>query len=243
MPVQRTKHVVSKLVSKLKGEDRQCSVTGQSLQSCSQRYFEALLKIARDLAPVDWPLFLNIGPLEAGVLERLPYQQRASLLCRAIRRATCHPFVDWNIDYSGTEWNEATALAGILVGYGNKCGPISHITKVVLERYAVETRVIQAQGTMPDGTAVGHIFNEARIGEDWWLVDNDVFQHCDDFFVDDDGMPLSRAQVVDMGVSALVKRYPTPYTYASVRYQREWVEHNWQAWYSAVSGHTSIVDR
>jgi len=209
-----------------------------ALQQASQRYFDELRRVLaeRDELP-SWPFMLNVGPLAEGKsIETLPPDQRARLLSLCVRKATCHPFGPWNLDYSKSGFDRSAILAGLLVGYGNKCGAVAGLTRGLLEAHGIACRTIACVGRLPGGESVQHVLNEVLLDSRWRLVDNDVFQYSDSFFTAGDGALMTREEVLAWGLEELARRYPWPYTYRGFDYDPSWVQRNWAAWYYAVAG-------
>jgi hypothetical protein len=180
---------------------------------------------------------LNVGPLAADKkIEDLPPGDRVRLLSLCVRKATCHPFGPWNLDYSRTGFDKPAVLAGLLVGYGNKCGAVAELTRSLLEVHGIPCRTIHCDGKLPSGEPVQHCLNEVLIDGKWRLLDNDVFQFCDSFMAAADGSLMTREEVLSLGVDELIRRFPWPYTYRGFDYDAGWVERNWSAWYYAVAG-------
>ncbi len=213
-----------------------------ALQQASQRYFDELRRLlaayhgeASGLPP--WSFLLNIGPLAQGKqIEGLPPADRVRLLSLAVRKATCHPFGPWDLDYSRSGFGPVAVLAGLLVGHGNKCGAVAGLTRSLLELHGVRCRTIHCSGQMPDGEMVQHSLNEVLLDGRWRLLDNDVFQFCDSFFTNDDGSLMTRDEVLALSLGELIRRFPWPYTYRGFDYDPSWVERNWTAWRAAVGG-------
>lgn len=208
------------------------------LQAASQRYFDELQGIVTDGRPLPpWSFLLNVGPLAGGRnIEDLPPADRVRLLSLAVRKATCHPFGPWDLDYSRSGFEPAAVLAGLLVGYGNKCGAVAQLTQCLLQLHGIRCRTIHGAGRMPGGELVQHCLNEVFLDGQWRLLDNDVFQFSDSFFMAADGSLMTREEVLAMGTEELARRFPWPYTYRGFDYDPAWVERNWSAWCAAVGG-------
>ena len=212
-------------------------------EAASQRYFDdlhRLLSQRNDLPP--WPMVLNVGPLAGHQrIETMAPGDRVRLLSLCVRKATCHPFGPCNLDYSRTGFDRPAVLAGLLVGYGNKCGAVAELTRCLLAAHGVSCRTIACAGQMPGGEPVGHCLNEVFLDGKWRLLDNDVFQFSDTFLTSDDGSLLTREEALALGVAELVRRYPWPYTYRDFEYDPDWVERNWSAWHHAVAGTVRVL--
>ncbi len=218
--------------------------TFAALEAASQRYFNDLHRILsdkqQDLPP--WPMLLNVGPLAGDKqIEGLKPDRRVRLLSLGVRKATCHPFGPWNLDYSRTGFDRPAVLAGLLVGYGNKCGAVAELTRCLLAAHGVQCRTIACAGRMPGGEPVAHCLNEVFLDGIWRLLDNDVFQLSDTFMTAGDGLLMTREEALALGVQELVRRYPWPYTYQGFEYDPDWVERNWSAWHHAVGGTVRIL--
>jgi hypothetical protein len=158
-----------------------------------------------------------------------------------VRKATCHPFGPWNLDYSRTGFDKPAVVAALLVGYGNKCGAVAELTRCLLAAHGITCRTIACAGQMPGGDPVAHCLNEVLIDRKWRLLDNDVFQLSDTFLAGDDGSLMTRDEALALGVGELVRRYPWPYTYRGFDYDSDWVERNWSAWHYAIAGTVRIL--
>jgi SAM-dependent methyltransferase len=209
-----------------------------ALQEASQRYFDELHRLLAkpgELPP--WSIMLNVGPLAGEKrIEDLAPNDRVRLLSLCVRKATCHPFGPWNLDYSRTGFDHSAVLAGLLVGYGNKCGAVAELTRRLLEAHGVACRTIACAGHMPGGEPVQHCLNEVFCDGQWRLLDNDIFQLSDTFLAAGDGALMTRREALALGVGELVRRYPWPYTYRGFDYDPSWVERNWAAWHRALAG-------
>jgi len=212
--------------------------TFAAIQNASQAYFDQLHRVlSHEKALPSWATLLHIAPLAAGAgIESLPPLERVRLLSLGVRKATCHPFGPWNLDYSRTGFDRPAVLAGLLVGHGNKCGAVAGLTRALLKAHGIACRTIACAGHLPSGEPVQHCLNEVLLDDRWRLLDNDVFQFSDTFLTDADGCLLTREEVLALGVEALVRRYPWPYTFRGFAYDPSWVERNWTAWYHAVAG-------
>jgi hypothetical protein len=230
------------LVGRKRGDARHEGLFG-ALEAASQRYFEDLHRILsqrNDLPP--WSMVLNVGPLAGEKsIEAMGPGDRVRLLSLCVRKATCHPFGPWNLDYSRTGFDLPAVLAGLLVGYGNKCGAVAELTRCLLAAYGITCRTIACAGLMPGGEPVAHCLNEVLLDGKWRLLDNDVFQFSDTFLAVDDGSLMTRDDALALGIAGLVRRYPWPYTYRGFDYGPDWVERNWSAWHHAVAGTVRIL--
>jgi hypothetical protein len=208
------------------------------LKQASQRYFDELRGVfSRENPWPSWAYMLNVGPLAGNKnIEDLPPTDRVRLLSLCVRKATCHPFGPWDLDYSKSGFDRAAVMAGLLVGYGNKCGAVAELTRSLLEAHGLLCRTIHCAGHMPSGELAQHCLNEVLLDGRWRLLDNDVFQFSDSFFTADDGSLMTREEVLSLGLEGLVRRFPWPYTYRGFDYDPAWVERNWSAWRAAVGG-------